>query len=267
MHVEDVHMPALVDLFNSKLNAAPGEIVTDCELVYMKSIMHYSERTNKFIKVYTLLPKHVGQLRAFIEKGINFNQSTFWTTTYESNLPHSLRFMIDNEMVGMSWVDVLAGTYVVRPRSHKKTTNQLEIDVYDYNQLVFHKKCEGPQARIAPLRILSFDIECLSQKGKFPVSDHDPVIQIANLCQMSDSDEPFVRNVFTLGTCAPIVGTQVFSFQSERDLLFAWREFVRLIDPDIITGYNIITFDFPYIIGRAHALGLQHYSQIGRVKN
>ena len=59
----------------------------------------------------------------------------------------------------------------------------------------------------------------------------------------------------------------MFSFQSEADLLFAWREFVRLIDPDIITGYNIITFDFPYIIGRAAALGLQNFSQLGRVKN
>ena len=38
-------------------------------------------------------------------------------------MPHSLRFMIDNDMVGMSWVDVLAGTYTVRPKSHKKTTN------------------------------------------------------------------------------------------------------------------------------------------------
>ena len=154
-----------------------------------------------------MLPKHVSMLRSHIEKGINFNQSTFWTTTFESNLPHSLRFMIDNEMVGMSWVDVLKGTYMVRPRSHKKTTNQLEIDVVDYTTMVFHKKCEGQYAKIAPLRILSFDIECLSAKGKFPVSECDPIIQIANLCQMSDSDEPFVRNVFTLNTCAPIVGT------------------------------------------------------------
>lgn len=91
-------------------------------------------------------------------------------------MPHSLRFMIDNDMVGMSWVDVLAGTYTVRPKSYKKTTNQLEIDVYDYSEIVFHKKCEGPYAKIAPLRILSFDIECLSQKGKFPVSETDPVI-------------------------------------------------------------------------------------------
>ena len=97
--------------------------MTDLELVYKKSIMHYSDKIAKFIKVSTMLPKHVSMLRSHIEKGINFNQSTFWTTTFESNLPHSLRFMIDNEMVGMSWVDVLKGTYMVRPRSHKKTTN------------------------------------------------------------------------------------------------------------------------------------------------
>ena len=40
----------------------------------------------------------------------------------------------------------------------------------------------------------------------------------------------------------------------EKDLLFAWREFVRVLDPDIITGYNIINFDLPYIIGRADTL-------------
>ncbi len=42
-------------------------------------------------------------------------------------MPHSLRFMIDNDMVGMSWVDVLAGTYMVRPKSHKKTTPNLTL--------------------------------------------------------------------------------------------------------------------------------------------
>jgi DNA polymerase delta subunit 1 len=123
MHLEDAHMPALLELLNAKLQGAPGEVVTEVEIVYLKSIMHYAERTSKFVKVSTVLPKHVGQLRSHIEKGINFNGSTFWTTTYESNLPHSLRFMIDNEMVGMSWVEVPAGSYAVRPKSHKKTTN------------------------------------------------------------------------------------------------------------------------------------------------
>ena len=31
--------------------------------------------------------------------------------------------------------------------------------------------------------------------------------------------EPFLRNVFTLDTCAPIVGSQVLSYAKEKDLL------------------------------------------------
>ncbi len=35
--------------------------------------------------------------------------------------------------------------------------------------------------QIAPLRILSFDIECAGRKGVFPEPEKDPVIQIANM--------------------------------------------------------------------------------------
>ena len=37
-------------------------------------------------------------------------------------------------------------------------------------------------------------------------------------------------------------------------MLRAWRDFVREVDPDIITGYNIVNFDLPYIIERAEFL-------------
>lgn len=86
------------------------------------------------------------------------------------------------------------------------------MDVYDYTKIVFHTKCEGEFQKIAPLRILSFDIECISEKGKFPTAENDSIIQIANICQINGVSEPFIRNVFTLNTCAPIIGTQVFSF-------------------------------------------------------
>lgn len=33
-----------------------------------------------------------------------------------------------------------------------------------------------------------------------------------------------------------------------------WADFVRTVDPDLITGYNIQNFDFPYIVERAKAL-------------
>ena len=35
--------------------------------------------------------------------------------------------------------------------------------------------------QVAPLRILSFDIECAGRKGIFPEPEKDPVIQIANM--------------------------------------------------------------------------------------
>ena len=37
------------------------------------------------------------------------------------------------------------------------------------------------------------------------------------------------------------------------------------VDPDIITGYNIVNFDFPYIINRSIALHMNKYAMFGRV--
>lgn len=55
--------------------------------------------------------------------------------------------------------------------------------------------------------------------GIFPEPNHDPVIQIANMVIRQGETEPFLRNIFTLNTCAPIVGCQVLSFNTEEELL------------------------------------------------
>ena len=34
----------------------------------------------------------------------------------------------------------------------------------------------------------------------------------------------------------------------------SWSDFVQEVDPDIITGYNIVNFDLPYLLNRAKAL-------------
>lgn len=77
----------------------------------------------------------------------------------------------------------------------------------------------GEWQKIAPIRILSFDIECAGRKGIFPEPEKDPVIQIANMVIRQSEKDPFIRNVFTLNTCACIIGSDVRSFKSERDLL------------------------------------------------
>ncbi len=88
----------------------------------------------------------------------------------------------------------------------------------------------------------------------------DPVIQIANIVTKYGEKKPFVRNVFCLDTTSPIVATQIMSFSDERQMLSSWRDFLEKVDPDIITGYNIANFDFPYLLDRAKHLKVQTLS-------
>ena len=53
----------------------------------------------------------------------------------------------------------------------------------------------------------------------FPEPEKDPVIQIANMVINQGDKDPFIRNVFTLNTCAPIVGSHVKSYKKEAEML------------------------------------------------
>ena len=59
----------------------------------------------------------------------------------------------------------------------------------------------------------------------------------------------------------------MLSFKSEAELLLAWRDFVEMVDPDVVIGYNISAFDFPYLIDRAKALKLNGFPFLGRLES
>ena len=142
---------------------------------------------------------------------------------------------------------------------------QLEIDI-SWEKVISHAP-EGEWSAVAPLRILSFDIECAGRKGIFPEPNHDPIIQIANMVVRQGEREPFIRNVFTLGSCAQIVGSDVISYENEGEMLAGWARFIRESDPDIITGYNINNFDLPYMLNRAKHLKVKDFDFLGRIRN
>lgn len=72
--------------------------------------------------------------------------------------------------------------------------------------------------------------------------------------------------MFTLKSCAHIVGSQVLSFEEESELLQKWSDFVREVDPDVIIGYNTTNFDFPYLLDRAKHLNVNRFAFLGRIK-
>lgn len=171
-------------------------------------------------------------------------------------------------MAGMSWVEVPSKLYRLVPDNQRQSNCQIEAEV-NYRDIITYKP-EGEWAKMAPLRILSFDIECAGRKGIFPEPNMDPVIQIANIVTRYGEKKPFVRNVFCLDTTSNIVNTQIIDFDKEDKMLIAWRNFLEKVDPDIIIGYNIANFDFPYLLDRARHLkvaGFEFWSRLPSVRS
>ena len=165
----------------------------------------------------------------------------------------------------MSWVSAPQAKYHLIPHRNRHSNCQIEAYIH-YRDLIAHPN-DGEWAKVAPLRILSFDIECAGRKGVFPEANQDPVIQIANVVTRYGEPKPFIRNVFCLDTCSLIVNTQIFEFDAEQKMLQAWRDFLEKADPDVIIGYNIANFDFPYLLDRAKHLKCAKFPYFTRLKD
>lgn len=165
----------------------------------------------------------------------------------------------------MSWVEVPKTKYKILQDRDRHSNCQIEAHVH-YKDLIAHPN-DGEWAKMAPLRILSFDIECAGRKGVFPEANQDPVIQIANVVTRYGEAKPFVRNVFCLDTCSSIVNTQIIEFDAEEKMLMGWRDFLEKVDPDVIIGYNIANFDFPYLLDRARHLKCSKFPYWTRLKS
>ncbi|KAL9117224.1 MAG: hypothetical protein Q9187_006241 [Circinaria calcarea] len=222
-----------------------------------------------YLKVTVTDPKYINKLRTTIESG-SANYKGLWKGvdggifTFDS-LQYVLRFMVDTGISGMSWVEVAPTKYHMIPHRDRHSNCQIEASV-NYRDMIAHNN-DGEWVKMAPLRILSFDIECAGRKGVFPEADHDPVIQIANVVTKYGEARPFVRNVFVLDTCSLIVNTQIFEFDAEEKMLMAWRNFLDKVDPDVIIGYNIANFDFPYLLDRAKHLKCTKFPYWSRLKS
>jgi len=220
-----------------------------------------------YLKITVTDPKFINKVRTTIESG-NANWKGMWkgvdgtVMTFDS-IQYVLRFMVDTKLAGMSWVEVPTKSYKLINENERQSNCQIEAEV-SYRDLIAHKP-EGEWSKMAPLRILSFDIECAGRKGIFPEPNSDPVIQIANVVTRYGEKKPFVRNVFCLDTTSLIVNTQIFEFAKEEKMLMAWRDFLEKVDPDIIIGYNIANFDFPYLLDRAKHLKVAGFDKWSRL--
>uniref|UniRef100_A0A8C6KEV0 DNA polymerase n=1 Tax=Nothobranchius furzeri TaxID=105023 RepID=A0A8C6KEV0_NOTFU len=253
----ELNSVVLKDMRSNKDNISITVLAVD---ITRKESMYgyHGQRSLDFLRITMAMPRLIAPAKRLLEQGFKFGHYPIQNyQAYEANIDFEIRFMVDSDVVGCCWIELPKGKYRV-------SLCQYEVDV-GWTDLISHP-AEGDWQRIAPLRVLSFDIECAGRKGIFPEPDKDPVIQIASMVQRQGETEPFIRTVFTLQPCASIVGSQIFCFTQEKQLLQSWAEFLRTVDPDIITGYNIQNFDFPYLLNRAAALKVTYFPYLGRMR-
>lgn len=173
---------------------------------------------------------------------------------YETDVPHATQALRDAGVGAMQWARV-------RGSRAPGTRCDWAWDV------PFAQLAPTPDAREgnAPLRIASFDIECLSGGG-FPSAERgDPIITISVCHHVAGTAPETARSVvFQLNACDPVAGAQVVVCPTERALLERFADHVVAIDPDVLTGYNINGFDWKYVLTRAHKLGVERMAAIGR---
>jgi DNA polymerase delta subunit 1 len=158
---------------------------------------------------------------------------------YEGNIDPVLRFMHCSGISSTGWVD----PGLCEP--DMETTCQVNLWSPNWRLI---KPIDRDD--IAPLRIMSFDIECYSSTGAFPdpKNREDVVFQIGMTTKEFGKDEFLDRKCLCLKKTN---GPDVESFETERELLQAFQKYLIKIDPDILTGWNIFGFDLEFLIVRA----------------
>ena len=157
---------------------------------------------------------------------------------YESNIDPVLRFMHVTGIKSTGWFEVTGA------EPDFSTTCDINLWAPSIDML---KPLDRDD--MAPLRIMSFDIECYSHDGAFPSASHpdDVVFQIGMTTRNFGQTETIRKCLCLKQTDAP----DCDSFETERELLQAFEKYLIEIDPDIITGWNIFGFDLEFLHDRA----------------
>ena len=211
------------------------QLIVSEEKVKRMIFYDYSSVPENFIKTKIKNPYSIAEIRdRFRSKGQNL---------YDSNIPYLLQFMVEKNINGFCWIAI----------DSFETIWENEFKTNARNIASLPRKLDIPS-----LRIMSFDIECVSET--FPQAEKDEIIQISTIIVESNNmSKPVYKSVFCLGeSCDPVPNTIIRCFADEADLLLTWHKLVIDSDPHVLTGYNIKKFDLPYLLKRSNVLEIGH---------
>ena len=252
-HIDDLKLDLkekLIELGESSRSGKPwGFLVDKMDFEFVKKISFdgYLPKNpeRKFIKISFESNFGFSQTkRLFSKKGFKVLKGSLFKL-YEADIPPFLRLFHDNDTRPAGWIELTNH----RDALVKTTRCKYEYDI-DFEDIKPIDKDD-----IGPIHIGSFDLECTSGDGSFPQYDRkeDKIIQIGTTFHKYGKN--YRKNIiYTLKGCSPVPNAEVKSFKTEKELIAAWADMIIREDPDILTGYNILGFDYEYIVKRAELI-------------
>ena len=145
-----------------------------------------------------------------------------------------------------------------------------DIELYVDCLTVSNVTSENSSIKIFP-KYCSFDIECYSENHNSKLPDptikENAVIQISMIFGNISIDKRH-NILLSLGEPKKVVNCdELRTFKTEAELLLAFSKIIRKQDPSIFVGYNIMKFDWNYMIIRARDILMiyDEFSKISRV--
>lgn len=226
------HIIALDKSFKPYIYVIPFDIsacideLTELGLIGVEKIFKTDMGELKEVLKITL--KHPQDIPKFRDKILNLSSVK---EVREHDIPFHRRYLIDKAIFPMKIVQV-QGKILYSPK---------ETCIFKVEKPPLLLESSSPE-----LKYLSFDIEVYNSHG-MPQVNRDPIIMVG-----FSSNQGF-RKVFTTKKSRLDFVERV---RDETELIRKFVETIKTENPDLILGYNSDTFDFPYIQGRADALGV-----------
>ena len=173
-------------------------------------------------------------------------------STYESSIDPLIRFFHVRDIRPAQWCRLTSWTLT------KSVAGDDDDDVQQYDAMFtdIHPCPDKSAENRPPLVLASYDLECYSASGAFPLAHKpdDAVITIGVTFQKWGDPEPYKRLAICLHDTDPLPpeeNIEIVSCDSETDVIAAFYQALDAEDTDVVLGYNNWQFDDKYLYNRA----------------
>jgi len=209
-------------------------LVTKIENVQRFLPIGYQKEKTDMLKITLTDPSKVPSVREELRR------KSFVKEIFEADILFKYRFMVDRNLRGMETVKAIG---------NPSTTTTVKT-----NHRITATKIEPSNDILTPeLKYMSIDIEVVSGREGLPDARKDEIAMISMAFHPThNGNESFVLLTKQIKSEDKTVKT----FVNEKEMLKEFLKIVDLFDPDVLIGYNINGFDFPYILERFRQCGV-----------